>query len=192
MIIRVRQGAVLLLLGLLAAGGVFGLRKAADFFYRQSYPREYEHYVREYARAYGVDENFVFAVIRTESGFRPQATSNVGARGLMQLMEDTFHWVDTKLPPEAARSSYDDMYAPEDNIRYGTFLLSYLYREFGSYETAAAAYHAGRTAVRGWLGDTSCSRDGVRLDAIPSGDTRHYVGKVMDAYQIYTQLYSQG
>lgn len=189
MIIRVRRWMVLLLLALLAAGGFFALRGAVDSFNRRSYPKEYEACVREYAQAYGLDENFVFAVIRTESGFRPDAISNVGARGLMQLMEDTFQWVDTKLPPEDAGSAFADAYDPEVNVRYGTFLLSYLYREFGSYETAAAAYHAGRTAVRDWLGDSSCSRDGRSLDVIPSGDTRHYVGKVMDAYAVYNKLY---
>jgi len=173
---------------LLAAGGILGVGRAASALYKQSYPRGYEELVRKYAAEYGVDPYFVWAVIKTESDFKPDACSNVGARGLMQIMEDTYLWVDGKLPA-ADSSSYDDMYMPEENIRYGTFLLGYLYREFGSLETAAAAYHAGRTAVRKWLSDRNLSPDGVRLSSIPIDDTEHYVQKVMRAYGVYQRLY---
>lgn len=185
---RVKKSVLFCSLLLLAAVGVFGVERAASALYRQSYPRGYEELVRKYAAEYGVDPNFVWAVIKTESDFKPDARSNVGARGLMQIMKDTYLWVDGKLP-SGGPGTFDDMYLPEENIRYGTFLLGYLYREFGSLETAAAAYHAGRTAVRKWLSDQNLSPDGVRLSSIPIDDTRHYVQKVMRAYRVYQKLY---
>lgn len=189
MVIRAKRAVAVLALLILAAAGIFGVKYAADYFYRRSYPLGYEELVRKYAAEYEIDPHFVWAVIKTESNFKPDATSNVGARGLMQIMEDTFHWIDTKLPDSG--DTYDDMYTPEENIRYGAYLLSYLYREFGSYDTVAAAYHAGRTAVGKWLRDGRYSADGRTLDEIPIGDTDHYVGKVMRCFEMYQKLYAQ-
>ncbi len=188
MVINAKRLAAILLLALLVIGGFFGIRYALDHFYRQNYPRGYEEAVVKYADEYGIDPNFIWAIIKTESDFRPDATSNVGARGLMQIMEDTFLWVEGKLP-DGKISDYDQMYSPEKNIQYGAYLLAYLYREFGGYDTAAAAYHAGRTAVGKWLKDSRYSSDGVSLDSIPSKDTGHYVSKVMKAYTMYCKLY---
>ena len=50
------------------------------------YPREYCDFVEQYATAYDVPVNLVYAVIRTESGFDPEAVSSAGAVGLMQMM----------------------------------------------------------------------------------------------------------
>ena len=54
------------------------------------YPRKYEQLVEKWAAAYELDPLLVYAFIRTESGFDPQATSSVDARGLMQMTEETF------------------------------------------------------------------------------------------------------
>ena len=48
-------------------------------------PRKYEALVDQWAETYGLDPLLVDAFIRTESGFDPQATSTVDARGLMQM-----------------------------------------------------------------------------------------------------------
>lgn len=189
MIINAKRLLAILVLALLVVAGMFGIRWAVNAFYQNTYPREYSEWVEGYAAEYGIDPNIVYAVIKTESDFVPNATSNVGARGLMQIMETTYNWIKTKLPE--AEGTYADMYDPEENIRYGAFFLSYLYREFGSYETAVAAYHAGRTATANWLKDEQYSKDGVTLDHIPSGDTGHYVSKVMDCYQHYQAIYPE-
>ena len=54
---------------------------------RLLYPRKYEALVDQWAETYGLDPLLVDAFIRTESGFDPQATSTVDARGLMQMTE---------------------------------------------------------------------------------------------------------
>lgn len=153
----------------------------------KSYPLGYQSYVERYSKEYGVDKYFVYAVIRTESGFRPDAVSNVGARGLMQLMEDTFDWIKFRMGDE--ETVYYDMFKAEDNIKYGCWLLGYLYDEFGSVEVAAAAYHAGRGNVNNWLADSRYSSDGVHLDTIPISDTAHYVSKITKAMDVYVRMY---
>lgn len=187
MVISAKRALSIIGLLILVILGVFGIKFTTEYFYRINYPRGYEETVIKYAREYGVDPDIVWAVIKTESDFEPDATSNVGARGLMQMMEDTFRWIQTKMGD--TETTFDEMYNPEDNIRFGTYLISYLYQEFGRYDTAIAAYHAGRTATAKWLKDANYSSDGISLDAIPSGDTSHYVGKVMKCYDKYQKIY---
>ena len=154
---------------------------------RYTHPIKYEELVEKYSRQNGLDKYLVYAVIKTESGFDPGAVSNVGARGLMQIMEDTFDWVKFKLGDEDTR--YLEMYDPDTNIRYGCWLLGYLYKEFGNVEAAMAAYHAGRGQVNEWLSDERYSSDGVHLDEIPISDTAHYVQKIVRARDTYIKLY---
>lgn len=170
---------------IVSAGAYLGY----GYYIRAAHPIQYENYVERYARQYGVDKYLVYAVIKTESGYRPDAVSDVGARGLMQIMEDTFDWIKFKLDDED--TLYYQMFEPETNIEYGCYLLGYLYDEFGNVETAVAAYHAGRGQVNEWLSDSSISADGVHLDTIPISDTAHYVDKVTKAMDIYVRLYDK-
>lgn len=169
---------------LIAVAGWFSYER----FQRYTHPIKYENLVEEYSRENGLDKYLVYAVIKTESGFDPTALSNVGARGLMQIMEETFDWVKFKIGDEDTQ--YLDMYDPETNIRYGCWLLGYLYEEFGNVETTMAAYHAGRGQVNQWLSDRNISSDGVHLDDIPISDTAHYVRKIVRAMDTYKKLYS--
>ena len=154
------------------------------------YPVGYSDMVETASMETGIDKYLIYAVIRTESNFNAEAESEVGARGLMQLMEDAFDWV--KFRMEDDRSvTYDDMYDPGYNIEYGSFLLKLLYEEYGDERTALAAYHSGRGSVNGWLEDKNYSSDGKTLDKIPSDTTEHYVKKVMTAYEGYTNLYNR-
>ncbi|MBR4223753.1 MAG: lytic transglycosylase domain-containing protein [Oscillospiraceae bacterium] len=136
-----------------------------------------------------MDKYFIMAVIKTESDFDPKAQSEVGARGLMQLMGDAFDWVALRMDDD--RYTYDDMYDPEHNIEYGTYLLKLLYEEYGDERTALAAYHTGRGRVNSWLADERFSKDGKTLDSIPSSATAHYVDKVMGAYFVYRFIYDK-
>jgi hypothetical protein len=85
----------------------------------------------------GIDAAFVRAIIHAESAFNPQALSNKGAQGLMQLM-----------PATAERFGVSDAFSAEDNIRGGTRYLAWLLKRFnGDTRLAAAGYNAGEGAV---------------------------------------------
>lgn len=174
---------ILLIAALLCAAGYFGYK----YYEAASHPLKYTDYVERYAAENGIDKYLVYAVIKTESGFDSNAVSNVGARGLMQIMEETFDWISYKLGDEDA--VYADMFDPRQNIRYGCYLLGYLYDEFGNVDAAIAAYHAGRGNVSQWLADSRYSADGIHLDVIPISDTAHYVDKINKAMDIYIRLY---
>lgn len=154
------------------------------------YKTEYSEFVEKYSEKYNIDKYLIFAVIRTESNFDKKATSDVGARGLMQIMPDAFDWVKFRLKDER-ETVFDDMYDPELNIEYCSYLLSYLIERFESEETAIAAYHAGIAQVDDWLQNKDISSDGKNIDNNPSKATAHYVDKVMSAYKSYKNLYDK-
>ncbi len=178
---------VLIVLSIIA----FFIYKSVPAFLRKNiYPKKYSAYVERYSEKYDIDENFIYAVIKTESGFDPDAVSDVGAVGLMQLMEIAFNEVSNNIEDNKGLD-YSDMYNPEYNIMYGSWYLSYLYKQFGSYELTIAAYHAGMTEVRSWLYEGIIDENNLNLDNIPDdfSDTRHYINKVIKAYREYNKLY---
>ena len=122
---------------------VLVLLPGLDRMEQAAYPQKYSEYVTYYADKYQIDPMMLYAVIRTESGFDPQAQSGVDARGLMQITEETFDWIKTKIAPEEDLV-FEDLYQPETNIRFGSFYFTRcLQRYDGDLATAAAAYHSG-------------------------------------------------
>lgn len=185
---RKKLGSFLLILFLGAV--VVGICNIENICKKYVYPIKYGSCVEKASYETGLDKYLIYAVIKTESNFNPEATSDVGARGLMQLMEDAFEWVKFRMNDER-KVSYEDMYSPEYNVEYGSYLLKLLYDEYGDVETAVAAYHSGRGSVNEWLKNEEYSSDGKTLDNIPSDTTAHYVNKVMKAYEAYTNLYEK-
>mgnify|MGYP001156314709 CR=1 FL=1 len=165
------------------------LNRGSDTVMNTAYPRKYDEYVTYYAGKYQIDPYILYSIIRTESNFNPQAESNVGARGLMQITEITFDWIKTKIAPDEPLT-FDDLYDPEVNIRFGSYFISYcLQRYDDDLATAAAAYHSGLGTVDTLLADSQYSQDGKVLDAFPYPQMRRYVQKVTDAYAQYSEIY---
>lgn len=152
---------------------------------KAAYPMQYTELVCAASREYGVPQAVIYAVIRTESGFAADAVSHVGAVGLMQLMPTTYEWLCT-----VRAQVYDPaaLYDPAVNIDAGTYLLSYLYRQFENWETVYAAYNAGIGRVQKWLADPALSRDGVLLE-IPISETAEYVRRCRVAKYRYEHVW---
>lgn len=180
----------LLALVVAIALAVVWLGYAYQRYWKTVYPNDYEELVLSCAEKYGLSPSLVMGVIHTESGFDPDACSNAGAKGLMQITEDTFAWAQTQMKgdPSAALSA-EMLLDPEISIQYGTFILKLLKAEFPNEDTAIAAYNAGIGRVRGWLKDVRYSDDGVCLKDIPFEETKNYVKRVRDAQEIYQKLY---
>lgn len=131
----------------------------------------------------------LLAIVRQESEFDLQATSPVGARGLMQLMPATARTVasEIKLPFSPVRLVTDGTY----NIRLGSAYLQSLIDDFGgSYALAIAAYNAGPGRVQHWLQQYGDPRGGQIdmvdwIEMIPVDETRNYVQRVLENLQIY-------
>ncbi len=167
---------------------VYLLAYSQRLYLKKSYPIKYESFVEKYSGEYNLDPYFVYAVIRTESDFVNTATSSINARGLMQVTEDTFNWISGRLNDK--ESSFDSMYNPETSVKYGVYLLSYLKNTLGSEQNILCGYHAGVNRAKQWLSDESIStNNNIITDKIPYEDTKAYVKKVMQTYNIYKDLY---
>lgn len=178
-----------ILLCLVAIGSIFVI-SAHDKIEQWEYPRKYSDLVEYYAGKYGMDERMLYAIIRTESNFDPEAQSNVDARGLMQITEITFDWIKSKIAP-SEDLNFEDLYDPETNIRFGTYYLSYCLQRYGNdLATAAAAYHSGVGTVDELLENSEYSQDGVTLQDFPYTQMSRYVYKVTSAYERYCEIYA--
>lgn len=119
----------------------------------------YDEIIKKAADTYGIPEKMIKAVIKQESGFDPNATSGVGAAGLMQLM-----------PATAASLGVTNSYDAEQNIMAGTKYLKQMLNQFGDYQTMLAAYNAGPGNVSKYGGIP------------PFTETQNYVKKVMNTF----------
>lgn len=165
-------------------------RLEAETAERAQHPLVYADFITAYSAVQNLDPALVAAVILCESSFNPSAESRLGARGLMQLMEDTAGWVAHKLDEDDASYSFDLLYDPQTNIRFGTWYLGYLSRRFdGDATKVVCAYHAGQGNVDAWLKNPLYSRDGVTLDVIPTDDTAAYAKRVLSARDVYRKYY---
>jgi soluble lytic murein transglycosylase-like protein len=125
----------------------------------------YSPLIKQLAAQYGVDEALVKAVVHAESYFDPNATSNKGASGLMQLMPNT-----------AALYGISDLYNPSKNIEAGVRHLRYLLDKYQySLPFAIAAYNAGEKAVSKYKGIP------------PYSETKKYVKRVLKFHSYYSR-----
>ena len=162
------------------------LRQGSELFWKNVYPLGYSRIVRQEAQENGLEEAFVYAVIKAESNFDPDAVSHAGAIGLMQLTPDTFEWLQLG---EAETLPTEKLLDPAVNIEYGCKFLARLLETYRDPVLAICAYNAGIGRVNGWLEDSSLSSDGKGLDVIPYPETESYARKVQRNYEIYNKLY---
>jgi soluble lytic murein transglycosylase len=159
-------------------------------FWPLSYPRPYTATVEAAAAEFEVDPRLIWAVMREESRFDPEALSYVGARGLMQIMPATQDWIAEQWG-EAIPAG--DAFAPETNVRMGAWFLRFLLDYFDDdLELAVAAYNGGAGSVDSWLADPLVLDRDDWLRWIGFGETREYLGRVLLSYQVYQQLYPTG
>jgi len=137
----------------------------------------------------------ILAVIRQESEFDPKANSYAGAKGMMQLMTYTAKLVakQAKLPYSKSRLTLDAEY----NIKLGSHYLAGLILEYdGSYPFAIAAYNAGPTRVRYWKKlNKNPQKKQINyvdwIELIKFKETRNYVQRVLENYNVYRYILSQ-
>lgn len=123
--------------------------------YKGAYKGAYLQAAKSAAQKHGVPTDLFLRLIQQESGWRPAARSHKGAIGLAQLM------------PQTARLLGVDPHDPHQNIEGGARYLKRMYRQFGSWRLALAAYNAGPEAVQ--------KHGGVP----PYQETKNYVLRIM-------------
>ncbi len=96
-----------------------------------------------WSRVYGVDPKLARALAWMESGFQQDVVSNMGAIGVMQLLPETWEFVDVVLLGVRTPRTY------EGNVRAGVRYLRWQLEEFdGNVRLALAGWYQGARAVR--------------------------------------------
>jgi soluble lytic murein transglycosylase len=134
-----------------------------------------------------LDRALIFAIIRAESGFDPDATSHVGAQGLMQVMPATARHIARLAAMEPPASGA--LHEPETSISFGQAYLEHLLnREWigDNLIYLAVAYNAGPARVMRWEEALEAEDDPLLfLESIPLTETRIYVKKVLANFWTY-------
>ena len=175
------------------AFGEFLRQPAADLppdFWQLVYPRPFWDDVRPAAEANGVDPLVLYAVMRQESRFDPQARSAVGALGLFQIMPYTAAALGLRVGVGDVSDDEAAMLQPRVNAAIGARLASDLLEMFdGHLAPVAASYNAGEDLARVWWAAAEGRREDYFVDAIPYSETRRFVREVLTNYAAYRRLY---
>jgi soluble lytic murein transglycosylase-like protein len=156
-----------------------------DFSLR--YPAPYRTELQEHLREHGLDEAWVYGLMRQESRFATGAKSETGASGLMQIMPSTARWVAKKLGLKSYRNAL--IHQLDTNLRIGTYYMkSVLSRSENNPVLASAAYNAGPTRALQWRGDKPLE-GAIYAETIPYEETRDYVEKVMSNTVYYADQF---
>jgi len=149
------------------------------------YLMPYKNLISNAANTQGANVAWVYGIARQESRFMHYAKSYVGAAGLMQLMPTTARWAAKRTGVENYRRSM--IYDLNTNVTIGTYYLSYTLGLMGGNKVmATAAYNAGPSRAKKWLGARSL--DGlIYTETIPFNETRKYVQRVMANMHMYNQ-----
>lgn len=160
-----------------------------ELVYLYFIPKKYDDIIEKYSTEYNVDRSLVKAVIFKESRFKETAVSSKGAIGLMQLMPSTALWLMNKLKIEDYKIESAD-----NNIRLGTYYLSYLMNLMDSDEEhALLAYNAGPENAKRWVNSEGYSKEDMD-NYVDFNETRKYVREIkltkniisfMDKYGIF-------
>jgi soluble lytic murein transglycosylase-like protein len=135
----------------------------------------------------------IYALIRQESKFKPQAKSWVGARGLMQLMPRTARFV-----AKASRFNLkkrSDLFKPEINLTLGQKYIEILLEDKninGNLFLMAAAWNGGPGNLSKWRKATEYMNDPLFfIESIPARETRNFIEHVLSNLWIYRDQLGQ-
>ncbi len=137
------------------------------------------------AGGFSVDPALVYALARTESGFNVNAVSPCGARGLMQLMPVTAHFV---ARDEGISGALND---PSANLALGQGYIRYLGQQAGinnNLLAILASYNAGPGAAAVWYNAVQQDSDPLMfIETISNDETRHFIHHVLADSWIYAE-----
>jgi len=151
-----------------------------------SFPLCYAKSINRYAGKNRLDPGWIFALVRQESMFIPDAKSPAGALGVMQIMPDTGKKIASHLGEPFPNPSW--LLSPENNIKYGTCYLKMRFDDLQRNPVlASAAYNAGPRMVKKWLPVEGSMPADIWVEIIPFTETRNYIEKIFTNKAVYRQ-----
>ena len=152
------------------------------------YPLKYKETIITQADEYNLEESLVFAVAKAESNFDNNAVSSKGAVGVMQIMPDTFNWLNKR---QNKTEPFEDLQNYETNIKYGCYYLRVLIDYYkGDKTLAICAYNAGIGTVDKWIKNDENFVNEAKNLKVPYKETERYLKKIIKGQEIYHKLYN--
>ncbi len=149
---------------------------------QRRYPLPYSSLVKNTARANNLNPALLYAIMRTESSYRPEVRSRAGAVGLLQVLPSTAREV-------KRRYNYAQplrLINPKVSLDIGGLYLRQLFDTYqGHLVLTIASYNAGPTAVKSWLPERGSKPAIEWIETIPYGETRKYVRRVLYSWVIF-------
>ena len=156
--------------------------------YRYVAPLPYRPLIWQEAQANHLSPYLVAAVIRVESSYRPDAVSDKGAVGLMQLIPSTAEWASLKADKKVLKKG--ELLDPATNIHLGSWYLSQLLKSYqGNEVLGLAAYNAGSRNVGSWLSRGLLTSSSQSATEVPFPETKNFVHRVLFLKTLYRALY---
>lgn len=156
------------------------------WIWQAAYPRPWARHVRAAARARDLPPELLWAIMRQESGYDPDAVSYADAIGLLQLLPSAALRLGERLGVEPRRETLFD---PAWNVRFGALHVAQAFAALdGRLPLAIAAYNAGVANVRRWLRERGELPIDLFVERIPFRQTRGYVRRVVSHYARYRYL----
>jgi soluble lytic murein transglycosylase len=164
-------------------------RTRTEMDFTQRFPAPHLTEMSSNTRALGLENAWVYGLIRQESRFIRNAKSYVGASGLMQLMPSTAKFVAKKIGMSEFRQ--DQINDINTNLLLGTSYLNMVLGNLdGSQPLATAAYNAGPSRPRNWRSTLNGPVEGaIFAETIPFNETRGYVKNVMSNATYYAAMF---
>lgn len=134
------------------------------------------------------DPALIYALMRQESKFKVEATSRVGARGLMQLMPKTASYVAKDKTLQRGKGR-DKLYDPAVNLAIGQEYVNHLISTTagGDLFDMALAYNGGPGNLRRWKRDLAVDDPLLFIESIPNPESRDFVERVLTNFWVYRQ-----
>ncbi len=161
-----------------------------ELAWQLAFPRPFSEVVDREAKKNEIEPALVYAVMREESAFDPDAVSIANAYGLMQLIVPTAKMIakGTGLPHDRVA-----LRRPQVNIALGSRTLAQLKKRFSDNPLLAIpAYNAGPGNAREWLADRPSADFDLWIELIPFLETRRYMKRVLASRATYAFLYDGG
>lgn len=157
------------------------------FMLKERFPYYYDSIIERYSKRYGVEKEFILAIIKQESKYKSDARSWANAHGLMQLIPATAG--DMGNLTRRRFKSVSQLYEPDYNIHLGSRYVHWLGKQFnGRKDYILAAYNAGPHRVKRWKKKNGANQQDVFIENIEFSETRDYVRKVLKNYWAYKVL----
>ncbi|MBX7083923.1 MAG: lytic transglycosylase domain-containing protein [Nannocystaceae bacterium] len=158
--------------------------------------RAFRPAIEREARLRKIDPKHLWALMYTESRFRPHVVSPVGARGALQIMPWTAHQLAERLgeTDEGHFFDADRLFDIDTNAHLSAYYVAELLAKFhGQAPMAYASYNGGPSNVARWLAAKSQGPVPLELDAfveeIPFRESYRYAKRVTEVYATYALLY---